>query len=78
MSKEELEILERSLKDDDIVTEVRRARDAYAARFGYDLDSIFEDLERKAAGHPERLAALEEVLPAKGRGRPPKLGISKA
>lgn len=33
--------------DDPIVEEVRRARDAYAKRFNYDLDAIFRDLKDK-------------------------------
>jgi hypothetical protein len=31
---------------DPIVAEVRKARDQYAASFGYDLDRIFADIER--------------------------------
>jgi hypothetical protein len=39
---------------DPIVEEVRRARDAYAKQFNYDLDAICEDLKRreKASGRP--------------------------
>jgi hypothetical protein len=38
--------------NDPIVDEVRRARDAHAARFNYDLDAIFKDLkeEEKRSG----------------------------
>ncbi|HET6233137.1 MAG TPA: hypothetical protein VFE05_23875 [Longimicrobiaceae bacterium] len=32
---------------DPIVEEVRRAREAYAAEFGHDVDAIFADLARK-------------------------------
>jgi hypothetical protein len=32
---------------DPIVAEVRRARDAYAARFNYDLQAIFRDLKEQ-------------------------------
>ena len=32
---------------DPIVEEVRRARDAYAARFNYDLRAIFRDLKEQ-------------------------------
>ena len=37
-----------------IVEEVRRAREAHAKRFNYDLDAICEDLKKreKASGHP--------------------------
>ena len=32
---------------DPIVEEVRRARDAHAQRFNYDLDAIVEDLKKR-------------------------------
>ncbi len=39
---------------DPIIEEVRRARDAHAKQFNYDLDAICEDLRKreKAAGQP--------------------------
>lgn len=47
--------------NDPIVEEVRRVRDANAAKFGYDIDAIFADLvarqeqlERKLVTHPPR------------------------
>lgn len=33
--------------NDPIVDEVRRVRDAHAARFNYDLDAIFEDIKKR-------------------------------
>jgi hypothetical protein len=33
--------------EDPIVEEVRKARDAYAKRFKYDLDAIYRDLKEK-------------------------------
>lgn len=33
--------------NDPIVDEVRRVRDAHAARFNYDLDAIFRDLKKR-------------------------------
>jgi len=33
--------------EDPIVEEVRKARDAYAKRFNYDLDAIYRDLKQK-------------------------------
>jgi len=33
--------------NDPIVDEVRRVRDAYAARFNYDLDAIFQDVKER-------------------------------
>lgn len=41
---------------DPIVDEVRRARDAHAARFGYDLDAIFRDIKEQ-----ERASGLRFV-----------------
>ncbi|MBM4060188.1 MAG: hypothetical protein FJ265_03690 [Planctomycetes bacterium] len=37
---------------DPIVEEVRAIRDAYARQFGYDLDAIFADLERRQRERP--------------------------
>ena len=33
--------------NDPIVDEVRRVRDAHAARFNYDLDAIFQDIKER-------------------------------
>lgn len=43
--------------NDEIVDEVRAVREAHAAKFGYDLRAIYEDLKKSeaahiAAGHP--------------------------
>lgn len=40
--------------EDPIVEGVRRAREAHAKQFNYDLDAICEDLRKpeKTAGHP--------------------------
>jgi hypothetical protein len=35
------------MQDDPIVEEVRRVREAYAAKFNYDLEAIFQDLKRQ-------------------------------
>jgi len=42
------------MKSDPIVDEVRRAREAHAARFKYDLTAICADLKKreKDGGHP--------------------------
>jgi len=42
--------------NDPIVDEVRRVRDAHAARFNYDLDAIFQDIKER-----ERKSGLEFV-----------------
>jgi hypothetical protein len=35
------------MPNDPIVEEVRKAREAYAAKFNYDLEAIVEDLKRQ-------------------------------
>lgn len=42
--------------NDPIVDEVRRVRDAHAARFNYDLDAIFQDIKQR-----EKKSGLEFV-----------------
>lgn len=44
---EELRELSLLMKDDPIVEEVRKVREAYAAKFNYDLEAIFQDLKRQ-------------------------------
>ncbi|HXM42906.1 MAG TPA: hypothetical protein VN924_16755 [Bryobacteraceae bacterium] len=46
---------------DEIVEEVRAARDAYAAQFDYDLARIFEDLNNGEAQRPERVVDLRPL-----------------
>ena len=53
--------------NDEIVDEVRAIREAHAAKFGYNLRAIYEDLKKSetehiAAGHP--FVALPAALPA--------------
>jgi hypothetical protein len=50
--------------NDPIVDEVRRVRDAHAARFHYDLDAIFRDLKEQ-----EKRSGLTFVAGV-ARGRP--------
>jgi len=45
---------------DPIVDEVRRARDAYAARFNYDLRAIFRDLKEQEKRSGRKLASYAE------------------
>lgn len=45
---------------DPIVDEVRRARDAYAARFNYDLRAIFRDLKDKERRSGRTLVSYTE------------------
>ncbi len=53
---------------DEIVEEVRRVRDEYAAKFNYDLDAIYEDIKtqekqtkRKVVSLPPRKVQMSEV-----------------
>ena len=48
---------------DPIVDEVRRARDAYAARFNYDLRAIFRDLKEKEIRSGRKVVSYAEVAP---------------
>ena len=59
------------MRNDPIVEEVRRIRDAHAAKFGYDLDAIFRDLKakEKASGrqfvrYPPRLTKTPQKAAA--------------
>jgi hypothetical protein len=53
--------------NDEIVEEVRQAREAYAARFDCDLKRIFEDLKKKEEESPAPRANLEPLKPQKQR-----------
>jgi len=48
---------------DEIVEEVRAAREAYAARFNYDLAEMYKDLKAKEQAHSCNIAALQPVEP---------------
>lgn len=48
---------------DEIVEEVRAAREAYAARFNYDLSEMYKDLKAKEQAHGRNIAALQPVKP---------------
>ena len=45
---------------DPIVEEVRRARDAYAARFNYDLQAIFRDLKDREKRSGRKLVSYAD------------------
>ncbi len=69
--------------NDPIVDEVRRIRDAHAAKFNYDLDAIFADIkeqERKSGltfvSYPPRKAEPDQPSPPPATAPVP--GISKA
>jgi hypothetical protein len=49
---------------DEIVEEVRRAREAYAAQFDYDLKRMVEDLKKKEDQGRAPRANLESLEPS--------------
>jgi len=51
--------------NDPIVEEVRQVRDAYAARFHYDLDAIFQDIKEqdRKSGHKFIAGVSKPVAP---------------
>ncbi len=51
-------------ESDSVVREVRSVREAYGARFDYDLRRMVEDLKAKESEHPERCAKLMPLAPA--------------
>jgi len=57
--------------EDPIVEEVRRHREARAARLGFDIGAIVEDARarQKASGHP--------VVSFQGKGKPRKRAANK-
>ena len=46
------------MKADPIIEEVRRIRQEYAQRFGYDLRAVAADLREREQRHPERLVSF--------------------
>ena len=46
------------MKDDPIVAEVRRVREAHAARFNYNLRAIYEDIKKQEQGCAQELHRL--------------------
>ena len=50
-------------RKDEIVEQVREAREAYAAQFDYDLQRIFEDLKKKEAHNPAPRSELRPLQP---------------
>ena len=56
------------MKEDEVVAEVRRIRDAHAARFHYDLDAIARDLRSREGrdGAPVVTLPPKRLRPARG------------
>jgi hypothetical protein len=46
------------MKQDDVIAEVRRVRDAHAAKFGYDLEAIVRDFKSREGKDGERVVTL--------------------
>lgn len=53
---------------DEIVEEVRKVRDEYAAKFNYDLDAIYKDIKEEEKMTRRKVVSLPpkkpELLPA--------------
>jgi hypothetical protein len=47
--------------EDEIVEEVRRAREAHASQFDYDLERMFKDLKKKEELDPAPRAGLKPL-----------------
>lgn len=47
--------------NDPIVDEVRRVRDAHAARFNYDLDAIFRDIKEQERNSGRKFVSFDPV-----------------
>jgi len=48
---------------DEIVEEVRRQREAYVAKFNYDLDAIYRDLKAKERKSKRRIVSFPPRKP---------------
>ncbi len=46
------------MQHDPIVDEIRRIRQAYAKRFGFEIRAMVDDLRRKEQDHPDRLVSF--------------------
>jgi hypothetical protein len=49
--------------NDEIVEEVRKARDEYAALFDYDLEAIFKDINEKEKHSAHKVVSLPAKKP---------------
>jgi hypothetical protein len=62
---------------DPIVDEVRRARDAYAAQFNYDLQAIFRDLKEQEKRSGRKIVSPPRSDPSKAIPTTSDSGASK-
>lgn len=49
--------------NDEIVEEVRKARDEYAAQFNYDLEAIFKDIKQQEEKSDREVVSLPPRKP---------------
>jgi len=49
---------------DEIIDEIRAAREAYAARFDYDLAEMYKDLKAREQANQRKLADVEPLVAA--------------
>lgn len=57
--------------NDPIVDEVRKVRDAHAARFNYDLDAIFRDLKEQERNSGRKFVSFAPVKAEPNKALPP-------
>ena len=64
---------------DPIVDEVRRVRDAYAARFNYDLQAIYRDLKEQEKRSGRKFVSFaKELLPGEAAPSLEPIAASRA
>lgn len=54
---------------DEIVEEVRKVRDEYAAKFNYDIDAIYKDIKRLEAESGRKFVTLPPRKPVTNRSK---------
>jgi hypothetical protein len=50
---------------DPIVEETRKMRDQYASQFNYDMDAIYQDIQRRQVKSNKKLVSLPARKPSK-------------
>ncbi len=61
---------------DEVVEEVRKIRDEYAAKFNYDIDAIYKDIKRLEAESGREFVTFPPRKPMTSRAK--KLVVDKA
>ena len=62
----------KTAKADAVIAELHAVRDAYAARFGYDVRAIFADLRAAQEASGREYVSLPPRRPANPDGGPPQ------